>query len=173
MLRFLVLLVLLVATSYGPQSYAQRPAAQPELPRDLVTGLVSYRRTVVAEGVSQEQLYGRALAWVRQHPPAGSTLIADKAQGKIVAQSADTIAVRGQAPAIVSHTLTFYIRADRFQYEFSNFSAQPFGNFENDKPAGSRRAWNRLRTSTDARVKDWVSSLERAMMAKEKPSRDF
>lgn len=168
MFRLLVVLALLVAT---PCTYAQ----QPELPRDLVTGMVSYHRVVVAEGFSQEVLYHRALAWVQQHnhAPAGMPPLADREQGTIVAQGADTLNIHGKAKAVVYHTLTFSFRNDRFQYEFTHFSAQPFGNFENDKPAGARRTWNRLRTLTDARVKEWVSSLEQAMTVKEKSPRDF
>jgi hypothetical protein len=166
MLRFLVLLVLLVAT---PCTYAQRLAAQPELPRDLVTGMVSYRRVVVAEGISREQLYNRALAWVRQrhHAPAGMPPLAARSHWTIVAPGEDTISIRGKTRALVRHTLTFGFRDERFQYEFTDFSAQPFGRFENNKPGGSKRTWNRLRINTDAAVKTWVTDLERTMTAKE------
>lgn len=154
--RFLVLLVLLVATPYA---YAQRPAAPPELPRDLATGLVSYRRVVVAEGVSRKQLhnYGRAT------PP----LFTDQAQGEIIVQGEDIISTGGTATAMVYHTLRFQLRNGKFQYEFANFYAPTFGGFENDHPPRSKRAWNRLRTNTDNEVKNWVYGLERAMLARE------
>ena len=170
MLRFLVLLVLLVAAPFVPHSYAQRPAGQPELPRDLATGMVSYRRVVVLESLSREELYYRVRAWVRQHhhAPAGTEPQEDWELGQILVQGQDTIAVRGKLTAVVRHTLKLQVRNGRVQYEFTNFSAQPFGAFENDHPAQSRRAWNTLRTNTDIEVKNWVSSLEKALAAKEK-----
>lgn len=166
MQRFLVLLTLLVAASCA---YAQRLTARPELPRDLATGTVSYRRVVVAEGVSREQLYDRALLWVQQHNYGRATplLLADQVQGKIVAQGEDVIGTGGAATAVVRHTLRFQFRNGKFQYEFANFRASTFGGFENDHPPRGRRAWNRLRTNTDSEVKNWVSSLERAMLAQE------
>ena len=172
MSRFLVLLLLLVAS---PGTYAQRPLTQPELPRDLATGRVSYRRVVVAEAFSRAQLYARARAWVRQHQhaPAGVPVVERETLGEITAQSADTIAVRGCATAVVRHSLRFQIREGRFQYEFTDFSAQPFGNFENDHPTTHRRAWNQLRTNTDAQVKRWVSSLERTMLGWEPAAGQF
>jgi hypothetical protein len=170
--RFLVLLFLLLAVT---STYAQRPGAPPELPHDPATGRVSYRRVVVAEAFSRAQLYARAQAWVRQHQhaPAGTSPLEAEALDEIIVQSEDTVVVRGTATAVVRHSLRFQIREGRFQYEFTDFSAPPFGNFENDYPRTHRRAWNRLRNNTDTQVKKWVSSLERAMMAREPAGGEF
>lgn len=119
---WLMLLFLLVLRP-GQPAVAQTAL----LPTDSLSGKVAYQGVIAVPGVPADALYGRARGWLARYLAASAVTLADPAGGQLVARYHSVYTKRfllGQYPMDVWRTLTVSVRAGRYRYELTDFTAR-------------------------------------------------
>jgi hypothetical protein len=117
----LVILAVLLCTGAGS---SKAPAPDLRMPKDD-SGRYILQDVVQAEGISAEELFARARAWVAQTYRSANDVVQleDKATGRLVAKGFDHL--EGMLySADVWHTLTIEIKEGRWRYTMTNFDAR-------------------------------------------------
>lgn len=164
------------------------PADADPLPIDAATHRISYQGVVQVPGASQAELYRRARAWVgqaytqqnaditRDDPAAGELQLHGD---QLVQKYQDFNGVpRGTYAGVVRHTLTVYVKDNRYKYVLTDFvhDAQSTPNLHSGGPLeqkhanlfgyvglGSAQPWMELKTDALRNARALVTSLEEAM----------
>lgn len=164
------------------------PADASPLPLDPQTQLITYQGVVEVPGVSQTDLYARALAWVaatypaadnvleQQNPQAGQLLI--KGRRPAVTRALYQGVLRSSYAGVVRHTLTIYVKDGRYKYVLTDLAHDALGTpalhsggpLEQEKASlygyaglGSKKTWDELKTDATRDARHLTESLQATM----------
>ncbi len=154
-----------------------KPVA-PVLPMDAETNLVSYNGVVDATGVTQKEMYARAIKWVKEYYPIPSSVfqVQDSINMKIVCKGkfdAKRTLKNGtqQTGERILYNLTIQFKEGRYKYEITKVLIQGATSIaiekyfdENDPAAEDHFA---TLTSVDENLTNIANSLKTRM---EQPS---
>lgn len=114
-----VLLTVNVAAALGPKIKA------PELPKDEATGKITWQDVIEVPGVSSDELFSRATAWVATAYKSANDVIqmSDRAGGKLIVKGLESHTFGGLAPFTyyVRHSVTIEVKDGRYRYTISDF----------------------------------------------------
>ena len=139
-MKFLLAILLLLGTLASAQAQVKLPNLRAgwvnPLPKDSITGKVSYRAVVQVPGATQATLYARAQKWFETAPGPTKLILEtnDPAAGKLSGKTSELVmqnflGANVQVP--LWRTITVQVKPGRFRYQITDFA------FDSGKGQGS------------------------------------
>lgn len=191
---FLYLIPTQLLSDYDPDDAAP-------LPLDPQTQRIAYQGVVQVPGVSQADLYARAVAWINQTYTADKELVQNPSTGELMLKGARPVSVRHEYAGVlrpsyagvVRHTLTVYVKDGRYKYIFTDLAHDALGtrNMQSGGPLeqskanlfgyvglGSQKTWLDMKHDATRDVRHLATALQEAMTLQKvkkggKDARDF
>jgi hypothetical protein len=182
----LLLLLLAAASTAHAQKASNEDDTPPTLPTDPDTHLVAYTGVVDVPSTTQAQLYSRAYEWVVKtyNSPKDVIQMQDKESGKIIVKASSKARITKYDSGYNLYTFSIYVKEGKYKYDVTDLRNEhvvlngqyvgdySLGRFEqvepNIKTKQSQRGWNNLRRNAEADIKALLTSLQAAMVAKDK-----